>query len=333
MVLETWSLSMNTEQSEPGMKVGIYLGMPHTGYLGDDYKTTRVGAVPTPVGTIVINLAFRTNLLMPQNMAMHGMPFDVKDDHFGVSGSQLTEPRPCFTGFKHPTSVEDLRRMEGMDSPDLCAATFSTSPPDTGGFSNMPPSPSSNSKPTEVPSSVKDDFENLYRVGAFIQDEARPVRRERPEDRPFAALMSGLPPCNTQGSGDGNSECSELDKDEDEVDANEEEEQEEIEAKVTELESSDSGSVHEEMARGGSPSTDEFVMVSLKTPFAATDPTADLGQFYRELQQAPELDMCKSVVVTDDFLSDLKDEIDLLASKQPEFNAFIKSLSSDSDHE
>lgn len=373
MVLETWSLTMNTEQPDPGIKISstvynrmtvalkaifsvsrmppayrlsrrqggnnpddfvicyrIYLGLPHTGHLGDDYKTTRVGAVPTPVGTIVINLAFRTNLLMPQNMAKRGMPFVVKDDHFGM-GPQATEPRPCFTGFKHPTSAEDLRRLEGMDSPDLCAAMFSTSPCDMATFTNTPPSPST--KTTEMRSSDKDDFENLYRVGAFIQDEVRPVRRERPEDRPFAALMSGLPLSNIQGSGDGTTTSdSESEKGEEDLDEKEEEDNE-MESKVAELESSDSGSVHEDMAKGGSPSADEFVMVSLKTPFAATDPTADLGQFYRELQEAPDLDMCKSVVVTDDFLSELKDEIDLLASRQPEFNAFIKSLSSDSEHE
>lgn len=376
MVLETWSLSMNTEQSEPGIKVSstvynrmtlalkaifsvsrmppayrlsrrqggnnpddfvicyrIYLGLPHTGHLGDDYKTTRVGAVPTPVGTIIINLAFRTNLLMPHIIIKRGMmPFDVKDDHFGSSGPPATEPRPCFTGFRHPTSIEDLRRLEGMDSPELYAATFSTSPPDGGIFPMAASPPRANAKPTEIRSSEK-DFENLYRVGAFIQDEVRPVKRERPEDRPFAALMSGLPLSNTQGSGDGTatSEGSQSDKEEDEIDGKEEEE--ELVSKMVDLESSDSGSVHEEMARGGSPLTDEFVMVSLKTPFAATDPTADLGQFYRELQEAPDLDMCKSVVVTDDFLSELKEEIDQLASKQPEFNAFIKSLSSDSEHE
>ncbi|XP_025088693.1 autophagy-related protein 13-like isoform X2 [Pomacea canaliculata] len=260
MVLELWSLSLNSEETDVDVKISstvynrmtmalkaifsvsrmppayrlsrrqgginpddfvicykFYGGRPHMGYLGDGYKTTRVGAVPTPVGTIVIILAYRTNMMMPQNQ--RGIPFNIKDDHFGhTSAPQTAEPRPCSLGFRHGSSSDDLRRLEGTDAQDLCCTTFSTSPPAFAVLGNICSSPQA-TKPLERQKDSKlkchetnnkseATFENLYRVGAFVQDEVKPIVRERPEEQPFAALMSGLPTPDPS-----NSDSSEIDSD------------------------------------------------------------------------------------------------------------------------
>jgi autophagy-related protein 13 len=70
--------------------------------LGDDYKTAKVGSVPTPVGTININLAYRTKLLITPQKTMKEVPFEVKDDHFKKDNSpkRPTTPKPCSLGYK-----------------------------------------------------------------------------------------------------------------------------------------------------------------------------------------------------------------------------------------
>lgn len=142
MILETWYISLNNDNCDPNVKVcyavynrmsvalksllsvsrvtpayklsrqqgaddfvicyKIYNGEPQFFMLGDDYKTTKVGSVPTPVGTININLAYRTKLLITPQKTMKEVPFEVKDDHFKKDNSpkRPTTPKPCSLGYK-----------------------------------------------------------------------------------------------------------------------------------------------------------------------------------------------------------------------------------------
>ena len=62
-------------------------------------------------------------------------------------------------------------------------------------------------------------------------------------------------------------------------------------------------------------------------PFADTDPTTDLGQFYREMQSAPQLSMCEEHTVGfDEYLADIKGQIDRYTACQPNFEKFVKSI-------
>ena len=144
MMLETWYISLNQDQSDPNVRVSfgvynrmgvalkslfsvsrvppayrlarqqglnggdyvicyrIYLGDPQFFLLGDGYQITKVGAIPTPTGTIVLNLAYRTKLLISSNKVSKEVMFNVKDDHFkrDASPKRPTTPKPCIQGFR-----------------------------------------------------------------------------------------------------------------------------------------------------------------------------------------------------------------------------------------
>ena len=130
MTLEAWSISMNTEQCDPGARVSytvynrmsvllksllcvsrvspgyklsrnqgsetyvvcyrIYTGEPVTSCLGDGYSTKRVGVVPTPAGTITLSLAYRTKIMFSPHQSTKDLSIDLKDDHFK---SDATSPK------------------------------------------------------------------------------------------------------------------------------------------------------------------------------------------------------------------------------------------------
>lgn len=80
----------------------FYQGDPQFFMLGDNYQTIKVGSVPTPVGTIYINLAYRTKLLITPQKSCKAIPIEVKDDHFkkDTSPRRPTTPKPCSLGFR-----------------------------------------------------------------------------------------------------------------------------------------------------------------------------------------------------------------------------------------
>ena len=94
----------------------IYVGDPQFFMLGDGYHLTKVGAVPTPVGTIAVNLAYRTKLLITPQRSSREIGFEVKDDHFKKDNSprRPTTPKPCVRGannrrlFKHILNCKTL---------------------------------------------------------------------------------------------------------------------------------------------------------------------------------------------------------------------------------
>ncbi|KAJ8298138.1 hypothetical protein KUTeg_024669 [Tegillarca granosa] len=80
----------------------IYLGDPQFYMLGEGYQQAKVGNVPTPVGTISINVAYRTKLLITPQKTCKEVLFDVKDDHFKKDNSpkRPTTPKPCSLGYR-----------------------------------------------------------------------------------------------------------------------------------------------------------------------------------------------------------------------------------------
>jgi autophagy-related protein 13 len=83
----------------------LYQGEPQFYILGDNYHSVKVGSVPTPVGTIYINLAYRTKLLITPQKSSKEIPIELKDDHFKRDSSprRPTTPKPCAQGYRRYT--------------------------------------------------------------------------------------------------------------------------------------------------------------------------------------------------------------------------------------
>lgn len=103
----------------------------------------------------------------------------------------------------------------------------------------------------------KDPFNDYYRSAVFLHGEGKAVQMERPEDRPFATLMAGLPMPGADASDSSPSDHSDTGQEakEDGEEGQKEEEEEE------EGSSSDASDRTEEGARSQSPTTSDFVML------------------------------------------------------------------------
>jgi len=100
-VTPAYKLSRRQSSNDYVICYRIYLGDPHYFLLGEDCQKSKVGCVPTPYGTISINLCYRTKLLIsPQNTSKYAL-FEVKDDHFKPESlPRPTTPKPCALGYR-----------------------------------------------------------------------------------------------------------------------------------------------------------------------------------------------------------------------------------------
>lgn len=138
MILETWCILFNDQQVDSGQKIcfsvykkmslvlrslicitrsiptyqlsrrqnsdtyvllyRMYCGEPIVHHLGENYGTAKVGTVGTPVGSIIVNVAYRTRLTMTPQNSSHCTEYtggiQIKDDHFipehGIDTSKVS---------------------------------------------------------------------------------------------------------------------------------------------------------------------------------------------------------------------------------------------------
>ncbi|XP_048401365.1 autophagy-related protein 13 isoform X1 [Stegostoma tigrinum] len=108
----------------------IYFGEVQLNGLGEGFQTVRVGMVGTPVGTITLSCAYRTNLaFMSSRQLERTQPImGIIIDHF--------VDRPCSGSSPlHPCNYRTTGEDDGgnfpavEDSQEICTTSFSTSPP------------------------------------------------------------------------------------------------------------------------------------------------------------------------------------------------------------
>ncbi|XP_016894358.1 autophagy-related protein 13 [Cynoglossus semilaevis] len=111
----------------------IYFGEVQLSGLGEGFQTVRVGVVSTPVGTVTLSCAYRTNLAFMSNRQFE-RPTPITGiivDHFVDSPCGGQRPanmaQPCNY---RATDREDVGQLAAVqDSQEVCTTSFSTSPP------------------------------------------------------------------------------------------------------------------------------------------------------------------------------------------------------------
>jgi hypothetical protein len=79
--MPTYQLSRRQSPETYVLLYRMYCGEPIVHNLGEKYATAKAGTVGTPIGSIIINVAYRTRLTMtPQNSQLDAIY--IKDDHF-----------------------------------------------------------------------------------------------------------------------------------------------------------------------------------------------------------------------------------------------------------
>lgn len=326
----------------------IYFGEVQLSGLGEGFQTVRVGTVGTPVGTITLSCAYRINLAFMSTRQFERTPpiMGIIIDHF------VDRPYPS-SSTMHPCNYRTAGEDTGVtypsveDSQEVCTTSFSTSPPSQlmvpgkdGGVPLAPNQPAhgaqadqerlatytpsdgahcaatpSSSEDTETVSnssegraSPHDVLETIFarKVGAFVNKPINQVTLTS-LDIPFAMFVPK------------NLELEDADPMVNPPDS-------------PETESPLQGSLHSDGSSGGSNGNthDDFVMIDFKPAFSKDDILPmDLGTFYREFQNPPQLSSLSIDVGAQSMAEDLDSLPEKLAVHEKnvrEFDAFVETL-------
>ncbi|XP_036947717.1 autophagy-related protein 13 isoform X1 [Acanthopagrus latus] len=131
----------------------IYFGEVQLSGLGEGFQTVRVGVVGTPVGTVTLSCAYRTNLAFMSNRQ-----FERSAPIMGIIVDHFVDPpcgshRPANMGqpcnYRAPDEEDGGPFVGVQDSQEVCTTSFSTSPPSQC-VCTLSPSPSKLSKPVPL---------------------------------------------------------------------------------------------------------------------------------------------------------------------------------------
>uniref|UniRef100_A0A669BQR1 Autophagy-related protein 13 n=1 Tax=Oreochromis niloticus TaxID=8128 RepID=A0A669BQR1_ORENI len=295
----------------------IYFGEVQLSGLGEGFQTVRVGVVGTPIGTITLSCAYRTNLAFMSNRQ-----FERSAPIMGIIVDHFVDP-PCSSqrpaNMGHPCNYrapdeEDGGQFAGVqDSQEVCATSFSTSPPsqvsvrslalrgDDDGLSQSGEGRKEEGRRSVSPSDPVESLNAFTRkVGAFVNKPSTQVRHRKLFTlrlTPFLLCVCvyvqvhppDSPPCPSPLQGSLHSQGSE-----------------------------------------GSGQQDDFVMVDFRPAFSKDDLLPmDLGTFYREFQNPPQLASLSlhisSQSMADD-LDSLPEKLRVYEKNIDEFDAFVDML-------
>nr|XP_020456410.1 autophagy-related protein 13 isoform X2 [Monopterus albus] len=124
----------------------IYFGEVQLSGLGEGFQTVRVGVVGTPVGTVTLSCAYRTNLAFMSNRQFERSApiMGIIVDHFVDPPCSSQRPansgQPC--NYRAPDEEDGAPFAGVQESQEVCTTSFSTSPPSqlyTSRLSYQPP--------------------------------------------------------------------------------------------------------------------------------------------------------------------------------------------------
>ncbi|XP_039214279.1 autophagy-related protein 13 isoform X6 [Crotalus tigris] len=327
----------------------VYFGEVQLNGLGEGFQTVRVGTVGTPLGTITLSCAYRINLAFMSTRQFERTPpiMGIIIDHFVDRPYPSSSPmHPC----NYRTGEENAVAYPSVeDSQEVCTTSFSTSPPSQlvvpgkeGGVPLIPSqpmhgtqadhekimtctpldgghysavTPSSSEDPETVSNSSegksgspRDALETFFvrKVGAFVNKPISQVTMAS-LDIPFQIfapksfeLEDNDPMVNPPDSPDTESPLQ--------------------------------GSLHSVGSSGSSSGNihDDFVMIDFKPAFSKDDIIPmDLGTFYREFQNPPQLSSLSIDIGAQSMAEDLDSLPEKLAVHErnvKEFDAFVETL-------
>ncbi|XP_060714952.1 autophagy-related protein 13 isoform X2 [Tachysurus vachellii] len=326
----------------------IYFGDVQLTGLGEGFQTVRVGVVGTPTGTLTLSCAYRTNLAL-----MSSRQFERTGPIMGIIIDHFVERPLGNTALMHPCNYRAPGEEEGgvyagvEDSQEVCTTSFSTSPPSQiavpgkeGGVPQVlvqpshgtqadhgrvpscpaadvphPPTSNCSSGDTDVLSrssegknvSPSDAPQTTFtrKVGAFVNKPTTQVTTAS-LDLPFAAfaprgydLEENDPMVQPPASPTSSSPLQD--------------------------------SLHSQSSsQSGGQAQDDFVMVDFKPAFSKDDLLPmDLGTFYREFQNPPQLTSLSIDVSAQSMAEDLEtlpEKLAIYEQNIDEFDKFVDTL-------
>ncbi|XP_012885463.1 PREDICTED: autophagy-related protein 13 isoform X2 [Dipodomys ordii] len=300
----------------------IYFGEVQLNGLGEGFQTVRVGTVGTPVGTITLSCAYRINLAFMSTRQFERTPpiMGIIIDHFVDRPYPSSSPmHPC----NYRTAGEDagVTYPSVEDSQEVCTTSFSTSPPSQlmvpgkeGGVPLAPTQPTHGAQADQERLATHTPSDGIHcAVTPSSSEDAETVSnssegRASPHDvletifvRKVGAFVNK--PINQVNPPESPETASPL-----------------------------HGSLHSNGSSGGSSGNahDDFVMIDFKPAFSKDDILPmDLGTFYREFQNPPQLSSLSIDIGAQSMAEDLDSLPERLAVHEKnvrEFDAFVETL-------
>ncbi|XP_070711792.1 autophagy-related protein 13 isoform X2 [Pempheris klunzingeri] len=354
----------------------IYFGEVQLSGLGEGFQTVRVGVVGTPVGTVTLSCAYRTNLAFMSNRQFERSApiMGIIVDHFVDPPCSSQRPanmgQPC--NYRAPDEDDGGQFAGVQDSQEVCTTSFSTSPPSQLYASRLSYQPSALAAAAELchPAANSNQVFLAGKEGAVVLVSAPP-----PHGADAHLTVEHAP--NTPGSSgddDGLSQSGEGRRDEGRRSVSPSDPVESLNAFTRKIgafvnkpstqmtaasldlpfaafaprgldsEENDpmvqppdsppcpsplQASLHSQGSEG-SVQQDDFVMVDFRPAFSKDDLLPmDLGTFYREFQNPPQLASLSlhisSQSMADD-LDSLPEKLAVYEKNIDEFDAFVDML-------
>uniref|UniRef100_A0A8C2L519 Autophagy-related protein 13 n=1 Tax=Cyprinus carpio TaxID=7962 RepID=A0A8C2L519_CYPCA len=297
----------------------IYFGDVQLTGLGEGFQSVRVGVVGTPIGTITLSCAYRTNLAL-----MSSRQFERTGPIMGIIIDHFVERPFTNMAHMHPCSY----RYEGgtyagiEDSQEVCTTSFSTSPPSQLYSSRLsyqtpalgtvdlchPTACTAAAHPHQMVVPGKE--------GGVPQVPAQPNHGTAAEHGRVPSCPNGQSPQPAQPTSCSRGVFLCL----------------QVHPPPSPAPSSPlQGSLHSNSSShsGGQPQ-DDFVMVDFKPAFSKDDLLPmDLGTFYKEFQNPPQLaslsiDVSAQSMAED--LDSLPEKLAIYEKNIDEFDAFVDTL-------
>ncbi|XP_074192414.1 autophagy-related protein 13 isoform X6 [Rhinolophus sinicus] len=300
----------------------IYFGEVQLNGLGEGFQTVRVGTVGTPVGTVTLSCAYRINLAFMSARQFERTPpiMGIIIDHFVDRPYPSSSPmHPC----NYRTTGEDtgVTYPSVEDSQEVCTTSFSTSPPSQlmvpgkeGGVPLAPNQPAHGAQADQERLATYTPSDGAHCAATPSSSEGTETvsnssdGRASPHDvldtifaRKVGAFVNK--PINQVNPPDSPETASPL-----------------------------QGSLHSDGSSGGSSGNthDDFVMIDFKPAFSKDDILPmDLGTFYREFQNPPQLSSLSIDIGAQSMAEDLDSLPEKLAVHEKnvrEFDAFVETL-------
>lgn len=353
----------------------IYFGEVQLNGLGEGFQTVRVGVVGTPVGTVTLSCAYRTNLAFMSNRQ-----FERSAPIMGIIVDHFVDPpcnqRPAHMGqpcnYRAPDEDDGGAFAGVQDSQEVCTTSFSTSPPSQLIASRLSYQPSALGGAPEVcqPAANLNQGIQTGKEGGVVLVPAQPPHGA---DTHLTVEHAPNTPCSS-GDDDGLSNSGDGRRDEGRRSVSPSDPVETLNAftrkvgafvnkpstQITAasldlpfaafaprgLDSEENdpmvqppdsppcpsplqASLHSQGSEGSGPQ-DDFVMIDFRPAFSKDDLLPmDLGTFYREFQNPPQLGSLSLHISSQSMADDLDclpEKLAVYEKNIDEFDAFVDML-------
>lgn len=309
MILEMWSLGVLAEHSDPTVRItytvynrmGILLkSLLSVSRITPAYKLSRRQGPDSYV------ICYRIYMGEPQ---LHSLG----DNYKHVRVGQLCTPVGLIhLSVSYRTKMTISPTQTGRDSIMLKSDHF---------HSDLSPRHTNHHPNEESSKSLKDNI----KVGAFVANRQLAVNEEDCcLNIPFSSLLvprqTSSPLPDLTNAAEQNTGISESDRAVDTSNGNDRSAKENATLKCN----SNSGSRRSSCSITSA--NDDFIMVDLKTPFAATHVNSDLGTFYRECQSAPQLKAFMEEQTLAEQVGDLTKQLEAFETKMHRYEDLLSSL-------